>query len=114
MVLATINVGLMATLLGPRDFGYFSIIIAIASVILIPADFGLTTATVKFLSEKKFPVNHIINTAIGLKFLIFFIIFLIYFSLLLTLKDIFHINSFMLRLYYITFLLSFLPILCIA
>ena len=99
LVLATVNVILMAMLLGPGDFGYLSIVLAITGLIVIPADFGLTNTTAKFLSEKKIPADMIINTALCLKILIYAVITIIYFSILFMLKDVIDLNPVQFNLY---------------
>lgn len=67
LVLALINVMLIARLLGPISFGHLSTLLALCGIMLIPTDFGGESATAKFISEQHFSIKKIISTSFSLR-----------------------------------------------
>ena len=56
--------------LGPRDYGVFALAISVAALVLLPADFGISQSTSRFLAERRgrlAAAAAVLRTAIGLR-----------------------------------------------
>jgi len=70
MFFGFLNILFLASFLGPERFGYIPTLIALSSLLLIPADFGMSSATTRYISEGRIPVNQIISSALTMKVMV--------------------------------------------
>lgn len=107
LLLATVNVILMARLLEPTSFGYLSTLLALCGILLIPTDFGGETTTAKFISEGRFSRERLIGTSFCIKALVSLVCIVLYLSTLVGARTHWNISQshFNLYLFIVPFLL---------
>ena len=99
LLLATVNVVLVARLLEPTSFGYLSTLLALCGILLIPTDFGGETTTAKLISEQRFSVGKIISTSFCIKILISSICIILYLLILMGTREHWDLSQSLFNLY---------------
>jgi len=102
LIFAFINILLMANLLGPVRYGYIPTILAISGILIILVDFGVSTTTAKYISEKRYAQNKIISSAFFIKIVLTIICTGVYIITLSYLKRYIDMNQYEWELYYHT------------
>jgi len=108
LLLATVNVILMARLLEPTSFGYLSTLLALCGILLIPTDFGGETTTAKFISEGRFSMEKIISTSFCIKVLMSSVSIILYLLILMGTREHWNLSQSLFNLY--LFIVPFLLI----